>query len=129
MAIPVVTSEQMRTIDQEAAKRGLPTVVLMENAGRSVAEAVQEAFGCPDTRVLVLAGRGNNGGDGMVAARYLTSWGYRVGAGLLCPGDELKGDAAIHFSVARNYGVEVIEDISPDHIDEWVASADVVVDA
>ncbi len=129
MAIPVVTAEQMRAIDQEAASRGLPTVVLMESAGRGVAELVREITGRSPARVLVVAGKGNNGGDGLVAARYLHSWDYDVLVGLLCSGEDLKGDALTHYRVTTNYGIEVIEEVEPDELDELAMGADIIVDA
>ncbi len=75
----IVTSDQMRAIDRKAAEIGIATSFLMENAGRAVAEEtrgfVDYIAGRP---VLVLAGPGNNGGDALVAARYLHEWGADV---------------------------------------------------
>lgn len=75
----LVTSAQMRLLEQKAADRGITTEMLMENAGLAVA---QEAWllltSVEGRRVLVLVGPGNNGGDGMVAARHLHDWGAEV---------------------------------------------------
>ena len=75
----IVTSEQMRHIDQECIRRGTPGHVLMENAGRAVAEEVRRILEpVKQKQFLVLIGPGNNGGDGLVMARYLHDWGVQV---------------------------------------------------
>src|SRR4030042_5342140 len=86
----IVTSEQMRRIDEESARMGFPTSVLMENAGRAVAEETRRILGDIHKNILILTGPGNNGGDGLVAARYLHEWGAEVTV-YLCskrPGDD-----------------------------------------
>ncbi len=75
----VVTAEQMHHIDQTAAGIGLTTEILMENAGRAIAEETKKLLnGAIGKHILVLTGPGNNGGDGLVAARYLEDWGAEV---------------------------------------------------
>jgi NAD(P)H-hydrate epimerase len=75
----VVTAEQMREIDRSAASIGLPAEALMENAGRAVAEGTRKLIGSViGKHVLVIVGTGNNGGDGLVAGRYLDDWGAEV---------------------------------------------------
>ena len=82
--VPVVIgAAEMGEIDQKAEALGLPTVALMENAGRAVAEvaAVELARGSApgaSPHVVILCGTGNNGGDGFVAARHLAAGGHRV---------------------------------------------------
>lgn len=74
----VLTAERMRSADKAAgAHFGMPASVLMENAGRFLAEAARE-LGHPHARHVVVCGPGNNGGDGLVAARFLHAWGLRV---------------------------------------------------
>lgn len=80
----VVTADQMMRIDRECEKAGLPTSVLMENAGKAVAEEVRRILGTADRHnIVMLIGPGNNGGDGLVAARYLHDWGAKVSLHLL----------------------------------------------
>jgi ADP-dependent NAD(P)H-hydrate dehydratase / NAD(P)H-hydrate epimerase len=80
----IVTAEQMREIDRKAADMGISTAFLMENAGRAVAEATRDFIDyTAGKRVLALAGAGNNGGDALVAARYLYEWGAEVKVYLL----------------------------------------------
>lgn len=75
----IVTAEQMRQIDRECIERGTPANVLMENAGKAVAEETRNFLeSLNDRHVLCLIGSGNNGGDGLVAARYLREWGAEV---------------------------------------------------
>ncbi|MDD5647625.1 MAG: NAD(P)H-hydrate epimerase, partial [Dehalococcoidia bacterium] len=79
-----VTSDQMRTIDHRAAEAGIATSFLMENAGRAVADETRGFVDYIAGRIiLVLAGPGNNGGDALVAARYLHEWGADVSIYLL----------------------------------------------
>ncbi|MCX7911887.1 MAG: NAD(P)H-hydrate epimerase, partial [Dehalococcoidales bacterium] len=82
----VVTAEEMHQIDRTCHEHGIPTAVLMENAGRAVAEEVKALLARPDGQHIVcLVGGGNNGGDGLVACRYLHEWGAGVTAYLCAP--------------------------------------------
>ena len=78
MTIKIVTTEEMRQIETAADAGGVSYAQMMENAGRAVAEAIDEWLGADDATVLVLVGPGNNGGDGLVAARYLVDMGATV---------------------------------------------------
>jgi NAD(P)H-hydrate epimerase len=90
---PLFDAEGMRAIDAWAIhEERVPSLELMENAGRAVAEAVAEL--APEGPVRVLCGKGNNGGDGLVAARLLGEMGFAVEVLLLWPADELSDDAA-----------------------------------
>jgi len=80
----IVTAQQMREIDGKAAESGISTEYLMENAGRAVAEEIKEYIDfIAGKEILVLAGPGNNGGDALVAARYLHEWGAEATVYLL----------------------------------------------
>jgi len=101
MVVSYVTREQMREMDRMTIEEtGLPGVVLMENAGRGAAEvAVQMMAKTKSQSVMVMCGRGNNGGDGYVVARYLVNWGHRVRVCSLCALDEVEGDVRTHMDV------------------------------
>ncbi|MEX2108338.1 MAG: NAD(P)H-hydrate dehydratase [Solirubrobacterales bacterium] len=93
---PLYDADGMRAVDRWAIEeRGVPSLDLMEEAGRPVAEAV--AGLAPEGPVRVVCGRGNNAGDGLVAARHLASMGFEVEALLLWPAGELSGDAAANL--------------------------------
>jgi len=93
---PLYDAEGMRAVDRWAIEeRGVPSLELMEAAGRAVAEAVAGLY--PDGPVRVVCGKGNNAGDGFVAARHLRGMGFEVEVLLLWPAGELGGDAAVNL--------------------------------
>ena len=101
----IVTSAQMTALEQASEKRGVSTDTLMENAGLAVAEAARkELGGAAGLPVLVLVGPGNNGADGLVAARHLRRWGAEVTAYVVTgrPEPDPKMESA------QTYGVAVI---------------------
>ena len=93
----IVTAAEMREIDRVTSERfGVPSLTLMENAGMAVADLAQICL--PDKKsIVVLCGKGNNGGDGLVAARLLHEKGKSVRIVLLADPAELKGDAALMY--------------------------------
>jgi len=94
---PLYDAEGMRATDRWAIEeQGIPSLNLMEAAGRALAEAVVEL--APRGPVRIVCGKGNNGGDGFVAARLLREVGFAVEALLLWPADEVKGDAAANLA-------------------------------
>ena len=99
--IPVTTAQEMRALDEATIEGlGLPGVVLMEHAGFGVLLHMEDYFGdLEDTNVLVVCGKGNNGGDGFVVARWAMARGARVEVVLLAQVDQLKGDASVNASV------------------------------
>ncbi|HEU5062135.1 MAG TPA: NAD(P)H-hydrate dehydratase [Solirubrobacterales bacterium] len=101
---PLYDAAGMRAVDRWAIEeRGTPSLELMEAAGRAVAEAV--AGLSPQGPIRVVCGKGNNGGDGFVAARLLREMGFEVEALLLWPGEELRGDAAVNY---EHFGGELL---------------------
>jgi NAD(P)H-hydrate epimerase len=125
----LATAAQMREMDRlTITEFGLPGLVLMENAGRAVAEAAWELLPESGGRVLVLAGKGNNGGDGFVAARHLVAQGVEVGVLLFARAEELKGDAATNCRYAQRLGLTIIEQPDDDTLAGALELADVVVD-
>ena len=125
----VVTAAQMAAIEQASERFGTTTDTLMENAGLAVARAVRRWIGgIAGVRVLVLVGPGNNGADGLVAARHLQRWGGRVDAYLVTgrPSVDPKMD------LARTYGVEVIhssDDPDLNRLEQLLGRSSVIVDA
>ncbi|HEY64164.1 MAG TPA: NAD(P)H-hydrate dehydratase [Caldilineae bacterium] len=125
----VVTTEEMRRIEREADARGVTYAQMMENAGRSVAEVVQEQTTWYQAGpILVLCGPGNNGGDGLVAARHLAQWGHLVRA--YCVKRKAEGDENRRRAV--EVGVELLDEMDdPNHarLRAWLSEAGVIVDA
>ncbi len=102
---PLYDAEGMRAVDRWAIEeQEVPSLELMEAAGRAVAEAVSELS--PQAPVRVVCGKGNNAGDGFVAGRHLAAMGYAVEVLLLWPGDKLKGDAAVNLGRVESERVE-----------------------
>src|SRR5262245_47890234 len=92
LARALLTPAEMYRADALAVAAGISSLDLMERAGRAVAEEIVRRYGA--RRVTVLAGPGNNGGDGFVVARYLRSWGWPVDISMLREGSNSQGDAA-----------------------------------
>lgn len=102
----LLTAAQMREYDRRAIEEiGLPGALLMENAGRAAAAALQRSFGdCFPGPLLVLAGKGNNGGDGYVVARTLLAAGWQVRTLVLANADAIAADAALHLQLLQRCG-------------------------
>jgi len=128
--IPVLTSGQMRAADRRTIEEvGLPGAVLMENAGAAVARAIRERY--PQARRLaVLCGKGNNGGDGFVAARHLLD--LEPSTFLLGTRSDVKGDALFHLGAYERSGgvlTALPDERAWERARENVLGADLVVDA
>jgi NAD(P)H-hydrate epimerase len=101
-----LTRDESRELDRRAIEElGVPGVVLMENAGRGMAELLL-ALGVQGP-VAVCCGRGNNGGDGFVIARHLDNAGARVRVLLFAHPDELAGDAAVNYRILAQSAADV----------------------
>jgi NAD(P)H-hydrate epimerase len=125
-----LTREEVRRLDQQAVLEfGLPGIALMENAGRAAA-AHLVSLGASG-RVLICAGKGNNGGDGFVMARHLDAWGVEVKVLLFCEPVLLEGDAAINFQVIARSGIgwQALADPRSDCLRQELHAAEWVVDA
>src|SRR5262245_16792370 len=93
---PLYDAAGMRAVDRWAIEeRGVPSLELMEAAGRALAEAV--AGLAPQGPVRIVCGKGNNGGDGFGAARLLAAMGFEVEVLALWPAEELRGDALANY--------------------------------
>jgi NAD(P)H-hydrate epimerase len=126
----VATAEEMQELDRKAIETyRIPGIVLMENAGRGAAEVVSSFF--PEIRkkkVAIIAGKGNNGGDGFVIARYLLNQGIYVRVYLLTDPKGLRGDAETNFSIFHRMKGEVVSvPSSKDYIKvkDWMQRSEV----
>jgi ADP-dependent NAD(P)H-hydrate dehydratase / NAD(P)H-hydrate epimerase len=130
----VLTAAEMREVDRLTTERhGVPSLTLMENAGKSVAGFIRQNFRKLGRRkIVVLCGKGNNGGDGFVVARHLLEMGAKPVVCLFANPGEVQGDAAVNLKrwQEASRDLRVICDAN-----EWqaakaaVASADIIVDA
>jgi len=127
-----VTSKQMYDIDRRAVEEtGIPEIVLMENAGVKVFESIKESFGLPRA-VCVISGRGNNGGDGAVAARHLSNAGSDVRFFIVGGKNDLKNSSKINISILEKVGIKVNELTKTDdmsYLEETLKNCDLVIDA
>ena len=130
----IFTAEEMRRLDARAiAELGISGATLMENAGRGAAEAIrarlEDLKARSGARVVIVCGKGGNGGDGFVVARWLRKWGARVEVLLAFPEDEIRGDAGEKLRELKRSGVRpwLVEDL--EAAEETLARADVIVDA
>ena len=102
----VVTAEEMRVIDRRTIEGySIPGSVLMERAGLAVASRIKEAFS--PRKVIIIAGSGNNGGDGLVVARNLYNEGWDVKVFLTVKPEDLKGDALLQYRIAVKFGLKI----------------------
>ncbi|WDQ17969.1 NAD(P)H-hydrate epimerase [Rhodopirellula sp. P2] len=126
LQLPPMTCEQVRQIDQVAMQQfHMPGIVLMENAGRGAAECIDEI--APAGSVLILCGKGNNGGDGFTIARHLQLAGREVTILAMAKIDELHGDAAIQAKIAEAAGIK-IQVLGEASAKECFPAADILVD-
>ena len=123
----ILTAAEMREVDRQTVEAGIPGIVLMENAGHRVVEFLAERFApLGDQRIVVLCGKGNNGGDGLVVARQLLTrfQPASLHVVLLAEPGELKGDAAANYAMLLAAGGQVESEIPVA-----ARAATVVVDA
>jgi NAD(P)H-hydrate epimerase len=127
----LLTREQARLLDRRAMEEfAVPSIVLMENAGRGMAELLR-SLGVAGP-VVICCGKGNNGGDGFVIARHLDNAGVNVRVLLFTNPAELTGDAAINHTILVRGGVpvEVMAEVNLEALlSDRLAQADWIVDA
>jgi len=130
--IPVVTKAQIRELDEIMMEEiGIGIKIMMENDGRALAEVtkntLEEFHG---TSVLVVAGKGHNGGGGLVAARHLDSWDVNVKVIMSRSQSDLKQVTEDHYMIVKRAGIEIIE-YSEDtrYVKELIDSSSVIVDS
>jgi hydroxyethylthiazole kinase-like uncharacterized protein yjeF len=133
----VATAEEMQRCDRAAiTKVGIPSILLMENAGRSVADVIEEEFGSVSGKLIyIICGKGNNGGDGFVVARHLHNRGAKVKIFLVPKASQLKGDPKTNHSILwktlkqdKSSALQILEKINAQTLRRQ-PPPDVVVDA
>jgi ADP-dependent NAD(P)H-hydrate dehydratase / NAD(P)H-hydrate epimerase len=130
MVTETITSSEMRAVETNAEYYGISLLQLMETAGRNVAEEIASRFNPKKTKIAIFCGSGGNGGDGFVAARYLTCLGFKVEIVLATRASNIA-----HESAKKNYAaLQPLKDIIPvrevrDSLLIPDVKSDVVVDA
>ena len=132
----VLTAAQMREVDRLTTERyGIPSLQLMETAGTRVADACDKFVGSAATRparIAVLCGKGNNGGDGLVAARHLQSLGAQVQVYLFSQQSDLRGDAATNlqrWAATGNPVMSIADESAWQTACAEISKANVILDA
>jgi ADP-dependent NAD(P)H-hydrate dehydratase / NAD(P)H-hydrate epimerase len=115
--LKVLTAAQMRDVDRRTAELGIPNIILMENAGQRVVEFLEREYApLAKQRIVVVCGKGNNGGDGLVVARQLFT---RIKPNYLrvvlaANPDDMRGDALENYRMLMAVGCPVSLEITPD---------------
>jgi hydroxyethylthiazole kinase-like uncharacterized protein yjeF len=126
----VLSPDRMKKYDEHAIKTwGIPAAVLMENAGRSTYRLLRKRYLRGHERILIFCGKGNNGGDGFVIARYAVRDGFNTEVLLLADPDSLQGDARLNMELYRSVGGKLIVAESAQGIDGKIETCDLMVDA
>jgi hydroxyethylthiazole kinase-like uncharacterized protein yjeF len=130
----ILNAGQMRKADEKTIREyGIHGLILMENAGLGVMRALESRFAdLRGKRIVIVSGKGNNGGDGFVVARHLQRTGTNPEVMLLARIEDLKGDAGTNAVIARNIGVSILEITESRSLEgcmENIRSADIIVDA
>jgi hydroxyethylthiazole kinase-like uncharacterized protein yjeF len=113
-------------VDRRAVEEfGIPIMVLMENAGRAVAQ-VTRAYTNPESQVLIIAGPGNNGGDGLAAARHLANLGHQVQILLTGEAKKYSGAAAQQLGIVQKMALPILASSDPiAAFNQWLESSNV----
>jgi len=125
--VKVLTAAQMREVDRRTSELGVPSQILMENAGDRVLEIMSQVYmPLREHRIAVICGKGNNGGDGLVVARQLHTRIRPRALHVVMSGDpnEMKGDAAANYRMLQAVGCPVTFEITPE-----IEDATLIVDA
>lgn len=126
-----ISVAEIRRLDQAAIRDySIPALLLMENAGRSVSDVISR--GGKPRRVLIFAGNGNNGGDGLVVARHLTNLSYSVQVVLLGDPAQLKPDPLLNFKIVSQMNIPMVlaDGSTPEEeLLQHCLNAELVVDA
>ena len=132
--VPAISTDEMREVDRAMVEDyGIQLVQMMENAGRNLALLTTSILGGEPhgKAVLVLAGRGNNGGGGMVAARHLTDFGAKATVLLAAPAQQLSGVPALQAGILEKAGIglQAFGDVPSQKMEAFFSEADVILDA
>lgn len=124
-----VTSEQMKEIERRASEAGLSYYNMMENAGSGATEQIAKFESIAGQKILIVCGKGNNGGDGFVVARKLDEMGGKVIL-VLVEGEPKTEDAITNYNLCKAKGITVLRALEDSReISVEIEEADIIVDA
>jgi NAD(P)H-hydrate epimerase len=119
----------MKALDRAAIERcGIPSLILMENAGRGISDLAKRMIDGKRKNILVICGKGNNGGDGFVSARHLSNRGFKVKVFLLGNPADLTSDAKTNCRIVKKMGIPVIQK-SLSRLKILLKQANLIIDA
>ncbi len=130
-----ITPDDMREIEENAEQLGVLRLILMENAGKAAADYIATKMGASGKKTVVVAGTGNNGGDGFVAARHLAAYGALVKVFLVGSDKDIRGrEASLNWKILKRMDrtIEIVrlsDDSFMDRLGWAISRADIVVDA
>lgn len=126
----VASANQIHNIEEEAVRQqGITLRDLMEKAGKSIAEEAIKGLE-KGMKVLVISGKGNNGGDGFVAARYIAEAGYKVEVFCLCSKQDLPSDSRNAFdNIPESVTINLLSEGFYDHLEKSVLNSDLIIDS
>lgn len=132
-----LSRQQVRDFDRFCIEElKVPGIVLMENAGKNAAETIFQAIDAKPANIAIVAGGGNNGGDGFVIARHLINIGYRVRTFVVADEQKIAGDARTNLEILKNIGADIEFLIDPKgendrvgFLADMLEDADLVIDA
>ncbi len=128
-----VTTTAMKQLDRRATGDfKIPTLILMENAGRSVADLAERVIGRRGGNILIVCGTGNNGGDGFAAARHLFNRGHKVQVVLLGSASDIQGDAAVNYLILQKMDILVLRILDSNMLDvlkRKTTNSNLIIDA
>ncbi len=132
--VKLLKADEMKAIDRQASSEyGIPSIILMENAGLRTLEVIEEILGeSKNKSIIILAGKGNNGGDGLVIARHLLNSGAAVQVFLTGKADEFTADSRLNHDILVRMGACILPLMSDEDLDRLMLSlmnADLIVDA
>ena len=127
----VLTPEEMRKMDRQSIKDAYPELLLMEMAGRGIAKIINDKYSKDVSNISIFCGKGNNGGDGFTAARFLDMWGYNVEIIFTANEDDLSEVSYTNYKIVklRNIAIKNIDNLNNSEVEEIIEKSDLVIDA
>ena len=123
----ILSREEMYSLDKYTIEKiGIPGKELMENAGKGCSEFIHQELLKPQSKVAILCGSGNNGGDGFVIARYLKNWKYSIKIFLLGTPDKMSPETFENYQSCRSLEIKIIQ---IDNAEIELSEFDLIVDA